>query len=163
MIAGSFGLPALRLNLMLGGAALFLAGFAAWPWLVPPVPAVPPLIAGPTAASAPALAALPPLASYAAIVERPLFSPSRRPAPGAEPAAAASTVSRYRLLGIIGSGPKKSAFVADGARRIEIDAGGTLDGWTVKEIGQDSITLTSPTGDAVLKLTAGPPEAAKPQ
>ena len=163
MIAGSFGLPALRLNPILGITALFFTGLAAWPWLVPPVPAVPPLIAGPTAAPAPALAALPPLASYAAIVERPLFSPSRRPVPGAEPVAVSSTMSRYRLLGIIGSGPRKSAFVADGARRIEIDAGGTLDGWTVKEIGQDSITLTSPTGDAVLKLIQGPPEAAKPQ
>ena len=159
----SSGLPALRLNHALGSAALLFAALAAWPWLSPPLPATRPIAAPSAGTPAPSLISLAPLASYAAIVERPLFSPSRRPPPGAAAALGASIEGRYRLLGIVATGPKKSAFIAEGARRLEIDAGQTLDGWTVKEIGSDSVTLTSPTGEATLKLSPAAPEAAKPQ
>jgi hypothetical protein len=162
MIGLSF--PALRLNQTLVAAALVFAGIAAWPWLMPPVPTVRPLASPPSQATAPAQPSLPPLASYAAIVERPLFSPSRRPAPGARVALGPSIESRYRLVGIIAAGSKKKAFVAEGARRVEIAEGDTLDGWTVTGIGKDRVTLTSPTGEATLKLApATAEEVKKPQ
>ena len=153
-------LPVWRINHTLGAAAIFFAALAAWPWLFPPVPATRPLAATPVSAPAPALAPLPPLTSFAAIVERPLFSPSRRAPPGATGALGASIESRYRLIGIVATGPKKKAFVAEGARRLEIAAGDTLDGWTVSEIGQDRVRLTSPAGEAALKLApaAEPPK-----
>ncbi len=153
-------LPALRFNHALGAATIFFAALAVWPWLFLPVPATRPLAAPSASAPAPALASLPPLASFAAIVERPLFSPSRRAPPGAMAALGASIESRYRLIGIVATGPKKTAFVAEGARRLEIAAGDTLDGWTVSEIGQDRVRLTSPAGEAALKLA---PAAAEPQ
>jgi len=156
-------LSAPRPNHVLGAAALVFAATAAWPWLVPPVPTVRPLAAPPASAPAPSVATLPPLASYAAIVERPLFSPSRRPAPGAQTALGPSIESRYRLVGIIAAGTKKKALVADGARRIEIAEGDTLDGWTVTAIGKDRVALTSPTGDAALKLVPAAEGPKKPQ
>jgi type II secretory pathway component PulC len=66
------------------------------------------------------------------------------------------------LVGIIAAGPKKKALVAEGARRVEIAEGDTLDGWTVTAIGKDRVTLTSPTGEAALKLAPAAEEAKKP-
>ena len=152
-----------RLNQTLGAAALVFAGIAVWPWLVPPIPAVRAAASPPAQTTAPPLPSLPPLASYAAIVERPLFSPSRRPAVGARAALGPSIESRYRLVGIIAAGPKKKALVAEGARRVEIAEGDTLDGWTVTTIGKDRVTLTSPTGEAALKLAPAAEEVKKPQ
>ena len=40
--------------------------------------------------------------------------------------------------------------------------GDTLDGWTVKEIAQDRVLLSSPAGDASLKLKPAASEPAKP-
>ncbi|HVH79352.1 MAG TPA: hypothetical protein VM782_08175, partial [Stellaceae bacterium] len=119
----------------------------------------------PTTSSPPlALAALPPLTSYAAIAERPLFTPSRR----VSSSAAATTLgpsieSRYRLLGIVVTGPKKKAFFAEGARRSEVAEGDILDGWRVKEIGRDRVRLTSPSGEATLVLKPSQSEPQKPQ
>jgi hypothetical protein len=154
--------PAVRLNHALGAVAIVFTAIAAWPWLVPPVPSVRPLAAPPAGAPAPSVDALPPLASYAAIVERPLFSPSRRPPPGAPATQGPSIESRYRLVGIVATGPRKKAFVAEGAQRREIAQGDMLDGWTVSEIGQDRVKLTSPAGEAVLRLSPAATEPKKP-
>ena len=156
-------LAAPRVNYALGAAAVAFAVLAAWPWLSPPVPAVRPLAAPPAGSPAPRLATLPPLAHYAAIVERPLFSPSRRAPAGAAAAPVASAENRYRLLGVVASGRKKKAFVADGARRFDIAEGDALDGWTVRKIGADNVVLTSPTGETVLKLKPAATEPQKPQ
>ncbi|HZK92292.1 MAG TPA: hypothetical protein VFC56_19300 [Stellaceae bacterium] len=157
-------LPELRLNHALGGAVALLAGLAIWPWLVPPRAAARPLAAPQAAAPAPLLAALPELSTYAAIVERPLFTPSRRAPPGAAAAAPGPSIeSRYRLVGIMGAGATRKAFVAEGAHRAEIAEGDLFDGWTVKEIGRDRVLLTSPAGEAALKLSRAPPEPAKAQ
>jgi hypothetical protein len=156
-------LPARPLNRALAAAAILFAALAAWPWIVPPMPAIRPPAAPPATAPATALAALPPLASYSAIVERPLFSPSRRPPPGAGTTLGPSIESRIRLLGIVATGPKKTAFVAEGAHHIELAEGDTIDGWTVKEIGQDRVLLSSTAGEAALKLAPAAEEAKKPQ
>jgi hypothetical protein len=157
--------PPLRLNHALGAAVVLFAVLAVWPWIVPqsaPSPGRPGAQSANT--PAPALAALPPLASFSATVERPLFAPSRRPAATAADAApSSSTEGRYRLLGIVATGPTKKAFVVDGARHIEITEGSMLDSWSVKQIGPDRVLLTSPTGDAVLKLKPAPPEVPKSQ
>ena len=153
--------PRLRLNHALGATAVVFAAFAAWPWLSPPVPTVRPPAVPPANSAAPRLMTLPPLVHFAAIIERPLFSPSRRP-----PAVASGVPSaegRYRLLGVVASGPRKTAFVADGSRRLDLAEGDAIDGWTVKKIGTDNVVLTSPTGDTVLKLKPAAAEPQKPQ
>lgn len=155
--------PALRLNHALGGAAIVFAALALWPWLMSLAPASRPRGA-PEASAPPAVrTALSPLSSYTAIVERPLFAPSRRPPPGGQATLGPSIESRYRLLGVVSTGPSRKAFVAEGARRIEIGEGDTLDGWAVKEIGADRVVLTSASGEAVLKLSRAPAEPAKAQ
>jgi general secretion pathway protein N len=156
-------IPALRLNHALGAAAIVFAALAAWPWLVAPIPAVRPPTAPAANGTPPVPAALPPLASYAAIVERPLFSPSRRPPPNAETPAGPSIESRYRLLGMVATGLHKKAFVADGTRKVEIAEGDRLDSWTVTEIGADRVRLTSPTGEMTLRLKPAAVEPPKPQ
>ena len=156
-------MPALRLNHLLGGAAAACAAIAAWPWLSPPVPATRPLTAASVSAPAPALAALPPLTNFSAIVERPLFSPSRRPPPGAA-TAGPSVASHYRLLGVVATGAKRRAFLSDGTRHVDVAEGERLDDWTVKQIGTDSVLLSSSEGEAVLKLKPAAAEpSAKPQ
>jgi hypothetical protein len=157
-------LPAPRLNHALGGAIVLFGLLAAWPWLMP-LSSPTRRAAAPEAAPGAALAPLPPLPSYAAIVERPLFAPTRRPAPGAPVVSAGpSAEGRYRLIGIVGNGPKRHAFIADGTRRAEISEGDTFDNWTVKEIGADRVVLASPAGETMLKLsrTAPEPAATKP-
>ena len=158
-------LPAFRANRMLAGAALGLAVIALWPWIVAPTPSLHPRAAPPPAAPAAAPAPLPPLASYKAVVERPLFSPSRRAPPGAAATALAPSIeSRYRLVGVMGTGAKHRAFVADGPRRLQIVEGDLLDGWTVRQIAQDRVILSSPAGDdAALRMTRPPAEPPKPQ
>jgi hypothetical protein len=156
--------PALRLNHLLGATAAVCAVLAVWPWLLSPVPAIRPLTAVPASAPPAVLTALPPLTSFSATVERPLFSPSRRPPPGTGAAPGPPVASRYRLLGVVASGPKKRAFVADGARHIDIAEGDLLDGWRVKQIGTDSVLLSSPEGESILKLKPAAIESpAKPQ
>lgn len=149
-----------RLNHALGATAVAATALAIWPWLVPPIPAARPLAPPPANAPATILAPLPPLASYGAIVDRPLFSPARRPPPGAEAGSGVSIESRYRLLGVVANGPRRTALIADGAQRREITVGDVIDGWTVKEIGPDRVDLSSPAGEAALKLK---PAAAEPQ
>lgn len=162
MISRPLAMP--PLNRVLVGGSLLLGAVAVWPWLIPPSPSVRATAVPQTAAPAPALSALPAIGKYGAIVERPLFAPSRRAPPGMATAPAGSGIEgRYRLVGIISAGSVRKAFVADGARRTEIAEGGMLDGWTVTQIGQDRVLLRSATGEALLKLTRAPPEPTKPQ
>lgn len=145
-----------RLRLPLSLAALVLAAAALRPWL--PDRATAP-IRRPTArlaATIPAqLAALPPLTHFAATIERPLFSPSRRPPTGSTAGVSSAVLARrYRLQGIIAVGPAKHALVIDrkNGRRLEINPGETIDGWTVKRIAPDRLILASPAGTATLRL-----------
>jgi hypothetical protein len=156
--------PQLRLNHVLAGAAVLLAVLALWPWVAPI--AAPGLSADRSEAppSAPAIADLPPLAAFVAVFERPLFSPSRRP-PAEEkaPVLGSSVAARYRLLGLLTAGDARRALIAEGSRRFEIAEGGALDGWTVVRIEQDRLVLSSPSGEAVLRLhRAGPAGAGPP-
>lgn len=145
------GLSALRLDHLLGITLALLLGLALWPWLAPEAGSAP-RPEKPTAPP-PALTVLPPQANFTAIVDRPLFSPSRRPAPGAGSGNRGSGIeARYQLLGLVVSENVRRAWLAEGERHFDVGEGDKLDGWTVTRIQQDRIVLTSATGQAVLAL-----------
>jgi hypothetical protein len=153
-------------NHVLATAAIGLAMLAAWPWLAPVSYAVPGS-SGPAQSAAPAIAGLPGFATFSAVVERPLFSPSRRAAPfEPAPAAGVGIASRYRLIGVVTAGAVRYAWLSDGKRSFQLGEGDPLDGWTVQRIEQDRLVLTAPAGEAVLSLrraaeeNAGNPAAA---
>jgi len=152
----------LRLTIALTAAAALLAGAAAWPWLAEPAAAGNVAAPAPEAGAA-AIAPLPPLANFAAMVDRPLFAPSRRPNPTDRTLAVAGL--RYRLIGIVAAGKDRHALLADpsGPRSIEIGEGAALDGWTVDKIEQDRVILSGPTGAAALTFgSAADGKPAKP-
>jgi hypothetical protein len=96
---------------------------------------------------------LPPLARFASISERPLFSPSRKPAPGEKAAPAGPGIEqRYRLLGLMNTGDSRRALLAEGKRRFAIAEGGSLEGWRVARIEHDRVVLSSAAGEVVLSL-----------
>jgi hypothetical protein len=139
----------LGINHLLAAAALVFGLIAVWPWLAP-IPALAP--AGqPPPSPDPAIPPLLPPKAYSAIAERPLFSPTRRPAPNA-PVVSDSGVARYRLLGLVTAGGARHALIADGSRRLEIGEGSVLDTWTVLRIEPDRVVLTSPEGEASLRM-----------
>jgi hypothetical protein len=147
----------LRANHLLGTAAAALVVLAVWPWVQSPSAANPNRPASNTGAAAPAIAPLPPVARFAAIAERPLFSPSRRPVPGEKAAPAGPGIEqRYHLLGLVTVGDTKRALLSEGKRRLVIPEGALLEGWRV-HIEHDRVVLTSSAGEAVLPMqpTAG--------
>jgi len=168
-----WALPELRLNHLLGATAAVLVALAVWPWLLSTAPARSAAAGTDTAATAaPALPALPPVARFAAISERPLFSPSRKPAPGEKAAPAGPGIEqRYRLLGLMNTGDSRRALLAEGKRRFAIAEGGSLEGWRVARIEHDRVVLSSAAGEAVLSLQPAatpegwvdPPALTKPQ
>ncbi|HZT87897.1 MAG TPA: hypothetical protein VFA12_08005 [Stellaceae bacterium] len=148
-------LPALRFDHALGAAAALLTALAVWPWLPhPPPPAI--SVAAPASPAAPPALELPPLASFTAVVERPLFSSSRRAGGGAKQAPGAAFAGRYRLLGLIAAGDDRRALLAEGPRVVELKEGDAVEGWRIKRIEQDRLILSSATGEAVLNLHTPP-------
>jgi len=152
---------------MLAAAAIFLGAATLYPWLAPMSSRDASGGYIETPRSTRAIAPLPPFGSFSAVLDRPLFSPSRRPA-AAENPTGSGLAGRYQLLGVVSAGGARHALVADGPRRFEIAEGAALDGWTVARIEQDRVLLSSPTGRTVLTLRravaagAVAPAAAKP-
>lgn len=150
-------LPRLELNHLLGAVAAVLIVLAVWPWVHSPASVQAASASTDQSAAAPALPALPPLARFSAIGERPLFSASRRPAPGEKAVPAGPGIEqRYHLLGIIDTGTSRRALLAEGKRRFVIAEGAGLDGWTVAHIEHERIVLSSSVGEAVLLLQPTP-------
>lgn len=92
------------------------------------------------APSAPSSVALPPLATFAEVLSRPLFAPTRRP-PADGPA---ETVSTSMTLVAILIAPRGShALVRHGtpAQLDRVVEGQTVDGWTIGEIKFDRVVL----------------------
>jgi len=98
-----------------------------------------------------------PAVYYEAIIQRPVFSPSRRPVapmPAAlepEPETPAPAVSepepvavpQLRLLGIIGNGSERSALISNqGGDPAWIGQGGSIAGWQIGSVGPDWIEIT---------------------
>jgi hypothetical protein len=139
---------------LLGAAIMALLAFAVWPWarwaLHEPdrrseIAAVP--------STAPP--ALPPLEAFRDIVERPLFTPNRRPSTTAP----AATPQGLRLEGVIVVGAQKRAIIkqADG-HTARVGEGETVGEWTVRQIESERVLLVA--GDRRLELT---PRRAGPQ
>ena len=97
-----------------------------------------------------------PLEQLPAIVDRPLFSPSRRPPPAAPlpvmkaPAASAalSAPPDVILLGVVMDGQNARAVVQVGAdkRLLRAQMGDDIDGWTVAQIDGRKVVLASKDG-----------------
>jgi general secretion pathway protein N len=159
----ALSIASFRLNHLLLALAGILAALAVWPWL----PSRGPDRTRPEAAVATAetVSPLAPLSQFAATIERPLFSPGRRPAPAAEPSGpvTASIEARYRLVGVVITGAARRAMITEGTRRIELGVGDRLEGWTVTHIEQNRLTLHSTSGDVLLgvKPAAGDAKPAK--
>jgi hypothetical protein len=134
----------------LAAANLVAAALVVWPWLPASAP-VTHATAPPSEGVAPKLAKLAPFAEFAAITERPIFSPSRRPTPAVK-AATIAIESRYRLQGIIGVGSARHALIVPvaGGAGLDLGEGDALEAWTVKTISPDRVVLTSPSGEATL-------------
>jgi len=149
---------ALRPDHALLAVAVLLGALALWPFLPARDPA--PLRPAAAAAEPPTLAVLPPIGQFAAIAERPLFSPSRRPvAVEKSGVVAGGLATRYRVLGVMSVGHEQRALLIEGTHRRELGIGDRLEGYTVARIEQDRVVLTSPAGEAVLLLrpAADPP------
>ena len=106
----------------------------------------------------------PDLETLAVIVERPLFTATRRSAPPVQPTPAATVaepldpaliLGRYRLTGIVVTPGLRMVFVTEpGSRKtIAVARGKKLDGWLVSEVEQHVVVLES--GDRRQRIKIG--------
>lgn len=156
-----------RIALPLLVLALAAAGIA-YGWQ--PAPAqrpTPRLEPAPTAAAAlPSLPTLPALKDLTATIQRPLFEPSRR-MPAAPVAAAAPAgplvLGKYRLLGIVSAGGKRSAVLAplEGGGSRLLAAGGMLEDWLLAEVNEGSLLLRRGAASETVRLRPPASERAK--
>jgi len=103
------------------------------------------------AAEEPAFA-VPPLQTYAEVTERPLFSPSRRPA--AVTQQVAGPASSLALVGVVISGDGRVALIRQGKAPAlaRVREGQQVEGWTVRSIAPDRVVVRNGTSEAQLKL-----------
>jgi hypothetical protein len=113
--------------------------------------------------------AMPAKISFATIIERPLFSPSRRP-PSEDTTAASVPSLGFSLSGVVISTDEPFALVKPDATGdpVRIKVGEELSGWTVARIEADRILVRHDTVEKELLLDFSapaplPPEAAMPK
>jgi hypothetical protein len=101
------------------------------------------LAAAPRQDTAPPAFRMPPLVSLREVVDRPLFSESRRPALPEAPKEPAAKLPNLTLVGIFLSADRRQALVERGQPpRVEwVSERQKLDGWIVEAIGPDRIVL----------------------
>jgi len=129
----------------------------------PPAPAAatePP--AAPVPAAPPAqerVFVMPPLQSYAEVTERPLFSPSRRPATVTQQVA--GPASSLALVGVVISRDGGVALIRSGKAPAlaRVREGQQIEGWTVRSIAPDRVVVRNGTSEAQLKLHEDAPAA----
>lgn len=96
---------------------------------------------------------------------RPLFTPTRRPAPAAE-ATGAMVKGQFLLQGVIDDGQKRIAMLREksGARVHRVEKGKEVNGITVAEIERDKVTLRQGGDSEVVALVVqkGPATPAPP-
>jgi hypothetical protein len=94
----------------------------------------------------------------AIILERPLFSPQRRPpmpvlavvAPAPPPTAASPPEWTWRLAGIMGGpGRREALFIRAGEKRTASE-GQEIDGWTLTAVRRDSVTISRADGEKTI-------------
>lgn len=103
----------------------------------------------------PAPAPIDPAATYTEMVARPLFTPTHRPAPPAEPAAEASfKQGQYVLQGVIIAGGTKIAMLREKStgKVHRVEEGHDLAGMKLAEVKPDSVTLAAGKEHEVLPL-----------
>jgi len=129
----------------------------------PPPPAEPPAAAQRGAPAAPFT--MPPLETFAEVTERPLFFPTRRPAPVQAATADRVDAQSLVLVGVIIAESGSAALIAranlPGARRVAV--GEEIEGWILAEIGPDRVVLRSGTAQAELRLKDRKPGQASPR
>ncbi len=149
------------------GAAMALIAMLAvelQPSAVDDQPAVPPPTLLRNASRA---AAVPPgilQQAFTAILARPLFSPSRRPAAIAIASAAPPAVLP-RLAGTIVHGVERSVIftLGTGGKAVIAHEGSEVGGYTVQTIQAGRVTIAGPDGEHVLRPTFGPQTGASAQ
>jgi hypothetical protein len=99
--------------------------------------------------------------TFAVIVERPLFSPSRRP-PAEGTAATPTPAPDFSLFGIVISAGEPFALVKPGAGGdpVRITEGASMSGWTVSRIESDRIMIWHGTTQQELLLDFSAPAPA---
>jgi hypothetical protein len=132
---------------------------------LPVVPASSDSLAAPAAPSA---FAMPPQETFLAIVERPVFSASRRPAPGSDQGGAGpQALSDVELIGIVVSGGDRFVLVRpSGASQPQpVHEGEMIAGWSVQAISTDHVTLRrgAEEMDVALDYAAPPPPSLRVQ
>lgn len=157
------GIRAWGLPLTLALACLLFAGLV-WRGLTGPLPAatVPAATAAGDAQAdggdgGPAFAAEP-IEAFAAVIERPLFSRARRPAPPeravASDAKPGENASPFVLSGVLIAGANRVAFlkpVAD-VKTLRVLEGETIEGWKVEKILPQRVVIGNGTVSAELTL-----------
>ncbi len=140
----------------LGTTCMILLGVALVPWLVDPADY---LAAGPDAQAmtevaepptAPRLE-LPPIEQFAAIVERPIFTATRRTArrqpvaPSAPASSGGRILGRYQVIGVVVAPGNRLVLLRrlGGAETIRLKQGEEIDGWTLVEVTRDEVVLES--------------------
>lgn len=105
--------------------------------------------------------AIPPLRSFAEVLARPLFSPTRRPSLDAPAGDARS--SGFTLVGIVISSGEHHALIEHGQppRLERVVEGQELDGWTIEAIAPDAVALRRADQRLELKAKDAPPPAAQ--
>ena len=101
---------------------------------------------------------MPPFATFAEVVARPLFSPTRRPVVGPS----TERLANFSVVGIVTSPQERHALLSHGLppKVDRVAEGQSLDGWTVKSIGDDSIVMVQGDREVELKPTD---KASRPQ
>jgi hypothetical protein len=136
--------------------AIVLAGVIETPTL-PSAASAPEAEAGGDGATAERPFELEPLSSYAAIIERPLFSRSRRPQPPERSVAADARAGNggapFLLSGVIVAGPTRVAFLQPRSqpKTLRVLEGETVEGWKIEKILPQRVVIGN--GDAREELS----------
>jgi general secretion pathway protein N len=111
--------------------------------------------------------AMAPVADFSAILERPLFSPTRRPpAEGAVAAVASEPELQVTLVGVIISSEEQIAIVRpnDESRFARLSVGDSFQGWTLDSIEPSRVTFRRGDVEEHIELTYDvPPPVQKPK
>lgn len=92
--------------------------------------------------------------TYAVILERPIFSPSRRPVAAAAAQAGTESPSGLALLGVVAGAGRAVALIrtAEGTPATKAEAGQEVAGWQLTTVGPTEVTLERQGGRLQLKL-----------
>jgi general secretion pathway protein N len=110
--------------------------------------------------------AMPPEESFAAVLERPVFSPTRRSLPSSGVAATLTTSAAFLLVGVVISGGERFVLVkplsSDGVERLR--EGDELAGWSTVAIEPDRVLFRRGAleEEIVLDYTAPAPPTPRP-